>query len=160
MPISVTGIWTKRFSDRHFNAGFSLIELLVVIVIFGIFAGAAVLSISSVGNDRQIEREAFRLRTLLALIREESVMENRNYGILFSETGYRFYIYDTERLLWFEPFDDRFLGTRALENPITLELSLEDRVIPLDRRFNEAEIEEPQPQVVLLASGETTPFRV
>jgi len=160
MPILVTGIWTKRFSDRHFNTGFSLIELLVVIVIFGIFAGAAVLSISSVGNDRQIEREAFRLRTLLALIREESVMENRNYGILFSETGYRFYIYDTERLLWFEPFDDRFLGTRALENPITLELSLEDRVIPLDRRFNEAEIEEPQPQVVLLASGETTPFRV
>ena len=48
----------------------------------------------------------------------------------------------------------------SADNPITLELSLEDRVIPLDRRFNEAEIEEPQPQVVLLASGETTPFRV
>ena len=87
-------------------------------------------------------------------------MQSRDYGVLFSETGYRFYIYDTERLLWFEPVDDRFLAARLLAEPITIELSLEDRLITLDTQFTDEGLEEPEPQVALLSSGEMTPFQI
>ena len=160
MPISETGTWTRRLSFRRYRGGFSLIELLVVVVIIGVFAGAAVLSIGVVGSDREIEREVFRLRTLLELLHEEAVMQNRDYGVLFSESGYRFYIYDNERLLWFEPVDDRFLAARELEQPLSLGLALEDRDVTLEIEFEPEALEEPAPQVTLLSSGEVTPFEV
>ncbi len=160
MPISATGIWTKRSPLRRYRGGFSFIELLVVVVIIAVFAGATILSVGTLGSDREIDREVFRLRTLLELLREEAVMQNRSYGVLFSETGYRFYIYDPQRLLWFEPIDDRFLRERLLQEPLSLGLRLEDRDITLDREFDPEALEAPQPQVVLLASGEMTPFEV
>jgi len=158
MPISATGIWTKRSPLRRYRGGFSFIELLVVVVIIAVFAGATILSVGTLGSDREIDREVFRLRTLLELLREEAVMQNRSYGVLFSETGYRFYIYDPQRLLWFEPIDDRFLRERLLQEPLSLGLRLEDRDITLDREFDPEALEAPEPQVVLLASGEVTPF--
>ncbi len=158
MPISATGIWTKRSPFRRYRGGFSFIELLVVVVIIAVFAGATILSVGTLGSDREIDREVFRLRTLLELIREEAVLQNRSYGVLFSETGYRFYIYDPQRLLWFEPIDDRFLRERLLQEPLSLGLRLEDRDITLDREFDPESLEAPEPQVVLLASGEMTPF--
>ncbi len=158
MPISATGIWTKRAPLRRYRGGFSFIELLVVVVIIAVFAGATILSVGTLGSDREIDREVLRLRTLLELIREEAVMQNRSYGVLFSETGYRFYIYDPQRLLWFEPIDDRFLRERLLQEPLSLGLRLEDRDITLDREFDPEALEAPEPQVVLLASGEMTPF--
>ena len=85
-------------------------------------------------------------------------MQNRDYGVLFSESGYRFYIYDNERLLWFDPVDDRFLAERQFEQPLSLGLVLEDRDVTLDIEFEPEMLEEPEPQVVLLASGEVTPF--
>jgi len=147
---------------RRAGAGFTLIELLVVVVIIGIFAGAAVLSLGVVGSDREIEREVFRLRTLLELLSEEAVLQNRDYGVEFSETGYRFYIYDNVTLLWFEPGNDRFLSERALEYPISLGLTLEDREITLDIEFEaeDEDIDQPEPQVIVLASGEMTPFDI
>ena len=81
--------------------GFSLLELLVVVVIIGLFAGAAVYSftMSIVGNDPQVEQETQRLRSLIDLLREEGLMQSRDYGVLFTETGYRFYIYDYTTLI-------------------------------------------------------------
>ena len=143
---------------RHGADGFSLIELLVVVAIIGLFAGVAVLSLSVVGVDRELERETFRLRTLLDTLMDEAVLETRDYGVLFTRHGYRFFVYDYRTLGWLDPVGDELLSERRLAEPLALTLFLEDREVTLDSEYEPEIGEQPQPQVVLLASGEITPF--
>ena len=144
--------------ERQRNVGFSLIELLVVVVIIGLFAGTAVLSLNVVGADRQLERETHRLKTLLDTLKDEAVLETRDYGVLFTQNGYRLVVYDYRTLSWLEPEADALLSEHRLEEPLALSLFLEDREIALKSEFEPELPEQPQPQVVLLASGEITPF--
>jgi len=131
----------------------------VVITIIGIFAGTAILSLGILGSDRQIQREAVRLQTMIQLLADESVMEGRDYGILFSESGYRFYIYDYQRLLWLDPIGDSFLAEHELEEPISVDLYLEDQRVILESEFNEEFQVMPEPQIIIYSSGELTPFK-
>jgi general secretion pathway protein H len=118
-----------------------------------------VLSMGVVGSDREVERETLRLRSLLGLLREEALMQTRDYGVLFTAAGYRFYIYDYVQQLWVEPADDELLAQRDLPEALNLALAVEERDLVLAPGFDRLEDdEEPQPQVMILSSGELTPF--
>ena len=145
-------------SAKHGTRGFSLIELLVVVFIIGLFAGAAVLSLNVVGVDRELEREALRLQGLLDTLMDEAVLQTRDYGVLFTNNGYRFFVYDYPTLGWLDPAGDEFLREHRLTEPLAMTLFLEDREVVLDPEYEPEFGQQPQPQVMLLASGEITPF--
>ena len=129
-----------------------------MVTIIGVFVGVAVLSVGITGDARAVEREAFRLVTLLDLVREEALMQNRDYGLQFSESGYRFYLYDYRQLAWVEPEADQLLATYGLDGELGLTLSIEDREVELDASVAAQGIDVPQPQVLILSTGEVTPF--
>jgi general secretion pathway protein H len=87
-------------------------------------------------------------------------MQSRDYALLFTTTGYRFYIYDYTKLAWVEPVNDKLLQVYALHAQLTMELVLDGREVELKRDFKNVDLENPQPQVMLLSSGEVTPFKL
>lgn len=159
MPTSGTGIY-RSVAARRATAGFSLLELLVVVAIIGLLVRAVTLSWDVLGNDREIEQETGRLRSVIDLLHEEALMQSRDYGVMFTETGYRFYVFDYQTLEWVVPPADRLLEQHTLRPQLSLALVLDGREVPLPPDFESQDIENAEPQIMLLSSGEVTPFTI
>jgi general secretion pathway protein H len=132
----------------------------MVVAIIGLLVQAVALSWRSIGTDQELEQETGRLRGMIDLLNEEALMQSRDYGIMFTETGYRFYVFDYQRLQWVEPQADRLLQAHALRPLLSMALVLDGREVPLEPDFESQDVENPEPQVMVLSSGEVTPFTV
>ena len=159
-----------RNVDVRGGLGFTLIEILVVLVIVGILVSVAFLSFGILGEDRSLEREARRLTSLIQVVSDEATTQGRDFGIEFLTSGYRFVEYDPLIDSWFEVVGDDYLAQRALDEGVEFELVLEGKRIELHGEA--AKISEPGkadekrrdltddylPHVLILSSGDVSPF--
>ena len=154
------------------DAAFTLIELLVVIVIVGIVSAVALLSFGILGDDRDLQREARRMGSLIELANDEATMQGRDYGMEIMRSGYRFVEHDPLTEQWQEIFGDETLRPRQLAEQMEFELFIEDRRVLLedeaadsekdedDDNTNRNQIEDYTPHVLILSSGDVTPFEL
>ena len=70
--------------------GFSLLELLLVLAIVGILAGAVVAGFSDAGRHRRVQTEAERLAMAVEQARTEAAQRNETWGVAFAGNGYAF----------------------------------------------------------------------
>jgi general secretion pathway protein H len=141
-------------------SGFTLLEVLVVVVIIGIITTMAVISVSVLGGDHEMQQEATRLQAILTQAREDAMLQSRDIGLRIDETGFEFLEYDGRNELWHVIPDDPLLRARALPEGLRLALRLEEREVKLKPRQPETVRDPISPQVVLQASGDLGPFDV
>jgi type II secretion system protein H len=111
--------------------GFTLLEILVVVLIIGVVTAGMLLSMSFAGKDTELETESKRLLSLMNYAREQSELQTRDYGILFSQSGYEFVVYDVRRGLWRPVVEDDALRERALPSGLGFKLVVDARSIVL-----------------------------
>jgi len=181
MPTSEPGTSSSRVSRMRGrpSRGFSLLEMLVVVAIIGIFVGVTVLSTDLVGLDRKMEQEARRLVTVLTFARDEALLQSRDFGLYICDDSYHLFAYEYDYEDWV-PLESRQLEAKAyeprrLEPEIQLMLRMDDTEVLLDPEaqalpppaaelaedlFQDYLEELPDPQIFVLTSGEITPFQL
>jgi len=132
-PAAASPAVSRNRAARHSPAGFTLIELMVVIVIIGLVAAATLLSLGGSGKDSQLEQERDRLAALIDYVRERAALQTVEYGLRCEQGHYRFLMYDNRQARWLEdPLDDA-LRPRQLPDGLEIALVVEGRAIVLPR---------------------------
>ncbi|HEY1492181.1 MAG TPA: type II secretion system minor pseudopilin GspH [Steroidobacteraceae bacterium] len=165
MPTSATGTSAInhvarprcRRHARGAQRGFTLVEILVVVVIIGVLAAGMLLSVSLTGRDRELEQESTRLVDLFKYAREQGELQTREYGVMFQDDGYQFLVYDAHRGLWREVFEDDALSERKLPDGLTATLTVDARPVVLKRP---KDAKDKTPQVMLFSNGDLSTFSV
>ncbi len=159
MPRSATGTLSDRLLLKSTEekpegcAGFTLLEVMVVLLIIGIIIGFATLSIDTRKDD--VAREAERFAALVNLCREEAVLKGREYAVEIHPAGYTFL--KTEQGKWEEMEGDDIFRPRSLLEGITLKLYIEGESVVFKESYSGEEDEIP-PRLFFLSSGEMTQF--
>jgi general secretion pathway protein H len=129
--------------------GFTLLEIMVVLVLIGIITSFALLSVGG-GPRARLAEEAQRLAALVELHQQEAILSGEPHGIQFGRAGYTMLSLG-EKGEWRSPTAADTLIRHALPEDIALSLWIEGQ--PTDLKTTGK-----LPQVVVLASGETTEF--
>ncbi len=113
------------------SGGFTLIEILVVIVIIGVITAGAVLSMSFTGPERELRTEGDRLADLMNYAQEQGELQTRELGLYCTDHSYKFLAFDARRQLLVPINDDDALKPRTLPDAIRMRLDIEGREVVL-----------------------------
>jgi general secretion pathway protein H len=137
--------------------GFTLLELLVVLVVIGVVVAAIQINLFS-DDARRLRNEGERLAALLTALADETVTSGQPLAVSFSADGYAFWEMDETRdadrnTAWRARPGDELFASRRLRGDIRIaELRIRQRVVPLTTQ-------NPQ-RVVFSPSGMHPPFSI
>lgn len=140
--------------SRSRHAGFTLIEILVVLVVVGLLASLAVFTMGGSSQQRELENEVRELFLLMQTASEQAVVTNRELGLRLEEGRYQFVAFQDRNGDW-EATGERLFRARSLPDWLTVTKFIESDAPRLASADDQL-----LPDVVFFSSGETTPFEM
>lgn len=164
----------KKLQNKPLLKGFTLIEVMVVIVLIGLMASVVQFSFGGNEPEKLLEKESQRFSAIFNMAAEYSMLNNVELGLVIDteDNTYQFLGFDGEK--WVPASGNKLLEPHALPEEMELVLELDD--LPLDEpalinvlreeeesdlSFSGSELEEEKkllPQVYILSGGDLTPF--
>jgi prepilin-type N-terminal cleavage/methylation domain-containing protein len=142
--------------------GFSLLEMLLTLFVIGVFTRLVIFNIGSGDRDILLQSAVESLAKSANYALDEAQFSGMNYGLMLhrepqgGQWRYRYDWWEQGPTGWRPPASGKGVFTAgALPEGLDLELEL-DGVLQ-DAETLVAQPENPQPQIILYASGETVP---
>ncbi|OQX38135.1 MAG: type II secretion system protein GspH [Oceanospirillales bacterium LUC14_002_19_P2] len=133
------------------NRGFTLIEILVVILIIGIILGVTLLAPRSSGPAQALLDESQRLQLLMEQARDRALLDGQEYGLSATEDRYYWWRWSRDDEAW-RKFEDAHYRPHQLSDRIHMEVI---EPVPSNLPGNEQ-----KPLIVMYSDGLISPFQL
>jgi general secretion pathway protein H len=138
---------------RRPGSGFTLIEILVVVLVVSVLMGLVVGSFTGVDKEQELQGFAERLALKIEMARDKALQSNREWGVYIDKDGVRFAEFDEINAEWQDRIERPF-------NNDSYSQSVDIRVEATEFEGQLLGEEKELPKIVLFSSGETTPFEI
>ena len=150
MPKLATGRNSCRVLSAKGSSGYSLIELLAVIIIAGLLTTLAVLQFSGDSEAERAERSLDQLTASIDLLCDQALLNGQVRGLRLTNEGYDFWMLIDNR--WQSQAADQRPHARAWPDGLPVEIMIEQRRI--------STVESSQPQLWCSALEPMAAFEV
>lgn len=153
--------------------GFTLLEVMLVLLLVGILASAVVINFSGNSPEQRLEKEVLRFSQVFQFIADSAQLRQQEWGLVVAAGQYAFVYYQADGWQWAQQPAAAKAYTLPEGIALTVELDglpgeeqsllsqLEWEVVDEDLATSpDASSPPPLPQVFILSSGEVSPFRI
>ena len=145
---------SNRSASCKFAAGYTLIEVLIVILIISIVPTVTLMTISR-NESRDIETFANELTQMVSLAEEQAMLEPNVLGISLASHAVQFASLgkdnETQKPVWL-PLNDHVLSRAAIPGNIQISLEVAGKVVKINGASKSP------PQIIFSTNGDVTPF--
>ncbi|GMM67435.1 type II secretion system minor pseudopilin GspH [Alteromonas sp. MTD1] len=165
-------------STHSKKAGFTLLEVMLVLLLIGLAAGFVMFNAFGASKSDLLKSQAQRLQVIVDMASDFAVLNQQQLGVRFEQQQNEYYfVYLDDEDDW-QRIEEDIYSTYTLPEPFTYELNLDDLPWDVEDRLfdrelfdenlsvsdagveigNEEEKKLPPPQILIMSSGEITPF--
>ncbi|WP_165475064.1 type II secretion system minor pseudopilin GspH [Legionella yabuuchiae] len=137
---------SKRSTTQMFNSGFTLLEILIVLVIIGVAVTFALLSFGDFGGKRKIIIAAEQFANYIKLTQQQAILEASTLGIDLRSHGYQVVRYDPQGA-WHNVSDKGIFSFQKLPSSAHM-------------HWDGKQSQQDGPEIIINASGDMSPFAV
>jgi general secretion pathway protein H len=142
------------FARTH--AGFTLIEILIVVLIISIVTSVGVLTISR-NNNKEVESFAKEFTQVIKLAEETAMLQPAELGLIVKAENYQFVILEAAKdgkAKHWSPLDDNALGQHLIPSHVQISIDTHSGGNADEENAPKA------PRIVISTNGDVTPFTI
>lgn len=160
MQPSVTGMQTLSKKKQHH--GFTLIEVLVVLIIIAVITGIAATSFGHFGENRREKIIVQQFARTIEVAQQQALLTPSILGLSITDRGYQFFQYEillnSKRAEWMPLRDDMLSNKTAFEKTFAVRVTQIAHYSLSEKSGQNRQTQENDPRIVFSPSGYVTPF--